>query len=159
MKDDAKGPIAPRMPATAPPKGFRKHIGLEVKLRALLLHGPVFGPDNERITELEAIQWDHCPPIMQREYDTSLGDTLPPANDPAYIIPKAVPDHHKKTNEVDKPAIAKTKRLSDKQLLFRAQVLAKTYPETELPASGPGPKRKIASRPFPTRKRENQSEN
>lgn len=147
--------IAPRRPVNGAPKGFRKYMGLEVKLQALLLHGPVIASDGSRITELDKIQWDHCPPIMQREYSASLKDTIPAANDPAYIIPRAAPDHHTKTNKIDKPAIAKTKRLSKEQIAFRNKILAKTEPEKDFQKhmEVTKPKRKIMSRKFYTAKK------
>lgn len=140
---------APRLPACAPPKGFRKVPGLLVKLQALLLHGPVYDSDENQITDLNLISWDHCPPLMQREYDQSRKDTIPAANDPKFIIPRARPEHNKKTAEIDIPEIAKTKRLSDDQVLFRNRILAKDgragcWPE----ATEKALRRKIPSRPF-----------
>lgn len=156
--NDKARDTAPRMPACAPPKGFRKTPGLKVKLQALLLHGPVLDDQGNKVTDLELIAWDHCPPIMQREYSASLKDTIPAANDPNFIIPRAIPDHRKKTAEIDIPEIAKTKRLSDDQVLFRRRILAKSEPRAGCwpKATEKAVKRKIASRPFPTSKNKKQ---
>lgn len=149
---------APRIPVCAPPKGFRKVPGLEVKLRALLLHGPVLDVEGDPIVDLALITWDHCPPLMQREYDQSRNDTIPAANDPEFIIPKAIPEHRKKTAEIDIPEIAKTKRLSDEQILFRRRILEKSEgrPGCWPQATEKAVKRKIPSRRFPTSKKQKQ---
>ena len=146
---------APRVPACAPPKGFRKRPGLKVKLQALLLHGPVEDADGNRITNLEHITWDHCPPLMQREYDQSHKDTIPAANDPAFIIPRAIAVHQEKTAKKDIPEIAKTKRLSDEQIEFRGRILAKASADLETYRQRPH-KRKIPSRQFPRSKKQQQ---
>ena len=145
---------APRVPAAAPPKGFRKYMPLKVKLEALLIHGAVYDADGRQVTDLTLIQWDHCPAVMQREYDALTNDTIPPVNDPRFIVPRAVEVHRKKTAEKDIPEIAKTKRLSDEQRAFRGRLLAKggsdglarsCWPERTERAI----KRKIPSRSFP----------
>lgn len=150
---------APREPLPAPPKGFRKHMGLKVKLQALLIHGAVYDCDGIQITDLNLIEWDHCPPLMQREYNAFNGDTIPPANDPAYIIPRFCGTHKAKTARKDIPEISKTKRLADEQYAFRARILAKNDPESDFKGSMSGlersqrPKRKIPSRPFAKRRK------
>ena len=146
---------APRMPACAPPKGFRKRPGLQVKLQALLLHGPVLDQDGNLITDLNLITWDHCPPLMQREYDESHKDTIPAANDPKFIIPRAIAAHQEKTAKKDIPSIAKTKRLSDEQIAFRDRILSKTSDDLAAYRQRPH-KRKIPSRRFPLTEKQKQ---
>ena len=146
---------APRVPACAPPKGFRKRPGLQVKLQSLLLHGPVWDQDGNLITDLNLITWDHCPPLMQREYDQSRKDTIPAANDPAFIIPRAIAAHQEKTAKKDIPEVAKTKRLSDEQIAFRDRILAKTSDDLETYRQRPH-KRKIPSRGFPLTEKQKQ---
>ena len=122
-----------RTPAPAPPKGFRPHMGLAVKLRAAIRQ---LGLDPERV------EFDHDPPIQARVWDPESNDTKPPANDPRYITIRSKEDHDEKTNRKDKPAIAKTKRLARAQ-----QALA----DGEKKAAKLGRrKKKITSRPFET---------
>lgn len=154
-KPDKTNDTAPRVPTTAPPKGFRKRPGLKVKLEALLLHGPVLDADGNRVTDLKLIQWDHSPAIQLREYCKFDRDTIPPANDPRYIIPRAIEAHQKKTAKQDIPEIAKTKRLSDEQREFRQRILSKTSEDLEIYRERPT-KRKIASRPFPRSEKQKQ---
>ena len=146
---------APRVPACAPPKGFRKRPGLKVKLQALLLHGPVLDENGNQITDLNLITWDHCPPLMQREYNQSRKDTIPAANDPAFIIPRAIAVHQEKTAKTDIPEIAKTKRLSDEQIEFRGRILSKIADDLKTHRNQPQ-KRKIPSRRFPPTKKQQQ---
>ncbi|MCG8446509.1 MAG: hypothetical protein MI753_12430 [Hyphomicrobiales bacterium] len=120
-----------REPAPSPPKGFRPHMGLAVKLRAAILQ---LGLDPDKV------QFDHDPAIQLRVWDPETGDTKPAANDPRYITIRLKEDHHGKTNKKDKPAIYKTRRLARAQ-----QALA----DGEKKAKHLGlPKRKINSRGF-----------
>ena len=120
-----------RTPAPAPPKGFRPHMGLAVKLRAAIRQ---LGLDPERV------EFDHDPPIQARVWDPETGDTKPAANDPRYITIRSKVDHDEKTNRKDKPAIAKTKRLAEAQ---------RALAEGEKKAKHLGrPKREIRSRGF-----------
>ena len=133
-----------REPAPAPPKGYRPHMPVSAKLEAAL-----------RALGMEPrdVEWDHNPPLQLRVWCPVRGDTIPPANDPRFIVPRHSSDHRAKTAEVDVPAIAKTRRLSSDHELFRARVLSKTSGE---PA--PEPKRRsrrIPSRPFPQKGKAN----
>lgn len=153
--DNKTRDTAPRKPVLAPPKGFRKTPGLRVKLEALLRHGPVLDAEGNRITDLAQIEWDHCPPLMQREYQPSHMDTIPAANDPEFLIPRAIKAHQKKTAQTDIPEIAKTKRLSDEQRQFRRRILSKTSNDLETYRERPT-RRKIASRRFPLSQKQKQ---
>ena len=154
-KSEKPNDAAPRIPATAPPKGFRKTPGLKVKLEALLRHGPVLDADGNRVTDLAQIQWDHSPPIQQREYCKFDKDTIPAANDPEFIIPRAIEVHQDKTAKKDIPEIAKTKRLSDDQREFRRRILSKNTENLETSHKRPAG-RKIPSRPFPQSEKQKQ---
>ena len=154
-KPDKANDAAPRVPANAPPKEFRKRPGLTVKLEALLRHGPVLDAYGNRVTDLSQIQWDHSPPIQQRIYCEFDRDTIPAANDPEFIIPRAIEAHQDKTTKKDIPEIAKTKRLSDEQREFRNRILAKTADDLETRRKRPA-KRKIPSRPFPQSEKQKQ---
>lgn len=133
-----------REPAPAPPKGYRPHMPVGTKLEAALL---ALG------MEPRYVEWDHNPPLQLRVWCPVRGDTIPPANDPRFIVPRLSSDHRTKTAKVDVPAIAKTRRLSSDHELFRARVLAKAGCD---PA--PEPKRRsrrIASRQFPRKGKAN----
>jgi hypothetical protein len=114
-----------REPAPAPPKGFRPHMSLKVKLEALLINGPVLDSEGRKVCDPKAIDWDHCPPLMLRVWDEAAGDTDPPANDPAHIVPRIRDDHREKTATRDVPAIAKAKRCADEHDEFRRRLLEK----------------------------------
>jgi len=134
-----------REPALAPPPGFRPHMSLKVKLQSLLLHGPIFDENGNRVVCIEDLEWDHVPALQLRVWDPVAGDTIPAANDPEYIVPSAKAVHRKKTAKQDVPQIAKTRRRAKSHQAFREAVLAKE----------PGEKRKrtsrIASRPLKSR--------
>lgn len=115
----------PRRPAPAPPSGYRPHIPLKVKLESVLIHGPIFDSDGERVCEIEALDFDHQPPLMQRVWNEKAQDTEPPANDPRYLVPMARADHRKKTAKKDIPQIAKTKRLANDQEEFVRKILSR----------------------------------
>ena len=79
----------------------RKAIPLKTKLAVAL-----------RMLGLKAdgIQWDHDPALELRPYDEAAGDTIPPANDPAYIQILTIEEHKEKTAR-DAKLIAKVHRL------------------------------------------------
>jgi len=139
--------IAPSQPAPAPPKGFRPHMPIKVKLQAAL---HAIG------MTLEDTDFDHCPPLQLRVFDPVAGDTIPPANDAVYIVPRPREAHRAKTMGIQTKAkaagdvteIAKTKRLAGEQEQFRSRLLAKE-PRGDVEK----PKGKWASRPFQTRKK------
>lgn len=116
--------IAPSKPAPAPPKGYRPNMPTKVKLEAALR---ALG------LTLETVNWDHDPPIQMRVWVPEKGDTEPPANDPAHIVPRRRDDHRRKTSggatkaraQGDVTEIAKTKRLAESQEEFRRRLLAK----------------------------------
>lgn len=114
---------APRAPAPAPPKGYRRKIPDRVKLAVALKQLGI------TVTE---IQWDHDPPLQLRVWDGT--DTVPPANDPNHIRILLISDHRKKTSGgpakatgrgSDQTEIARTRRLSKRQEEFRSTLLAK----------------------------------
>jgi hypothetical protein len=126
-----------RPPLPAPPPGYRPHMPLRVKLAAAL-HALGLDPDD--------VDFDHAPPLMQREWDPNACDTIPPANEPSAIVPRARGEHKAKTAKVDVPQIAKTKRLSKTQKAFRSAMLSKGE---AAPESAPAKKkRKLQGRPF-----------
>lgn len=114
-----------REPAPAPPKGYRPHMPLKVKLEALLINGPVLDSEGRKVCELDAIDWDHSPPLQLRVWDVEAGDTDPPANDPNHIVPRLRSDHRVKTAKRDVPAISKAKRCAADHNEFRRRILEK----------------------------------
>jgi hypothetical protein len=101
----------------------RRAIPLGVKVRACLL---ALGLDPD------AVEFDHDPALGLRPIDPVTGDTIPPQNDPRYIVPRAKAAHDVKTNGAhvplsgDKAKIAKLKRVEADEQAFRERVLAKT---------------------------------
>lgn len=116
--------VAPSLPAPAPPKGFRPHMPLKVKLEAALR---ALG------LTIDTVDFDHDPPLGMRVWRPDQQDTDPPANDPAHIVPRPRGQHREKTSgrttkaraEGDQTEIARTQRLADEQAAFRARLLAK----------------------------------
>jgi hypothetical protein len=91
------------------------------------------------------VEWDHA-------RHAALGGTCDPRN----LTPRTKEDHAEKTNKIDKPAIAKCKRIEQKEREFRDRILAKEEGEAKelifkLRNSRGWSKRKIPSRPFPKR--------
>lgn len=138
-----------QLPAKAPPSGFRPHMSVTVKLKAMLINGPVYDAAGDRVTELEAVDFDHDPPIQLRVWNEETQDTEPPANDPEYIFPRAREAHREKTAKVDVPRIAKTKRLARKQ----TEHVERMTGEKEKKATRWPKGKKIPSRPFERGKR------
>ena len=71
-----------RAPAPAPPKGYRPHMPVKVKLESMLINGPVLDDEGRKVCELEQVEFDHQPPLQMRVWDEEAGDTIPAANDP-----------------------------------------------------------------------------
>lgn len=137
--------ILPSEPAPAPPKGFRPHMPLSVKLEAALR---ALG------LTLETVDFDHCPALQQRVWNPAANNTEPPANDARYIVPREREAHREKTSggktkakaQGDVTEIAKTKNLAESQAEFRRRMLAKE------PGAEPERKSKWGSRPFNRKK-------
>ena len=125
-----------RPTVSGPPKGYRPHMPLRVKLEAALRHA---GMDPENI------EWDHDPALQLRRWDPDAnggkGDTIPPANDPRFITPRERENHDEKTRRRDVPEIARTKRLEKKRAAREAL--------QEAEARGEAVKHKRRHRPFP----------
>jgi hypothetical protein len=81
-------------------------------------------------TDADVIEWHHTPAIGLRE-QLKNGRYRPDLNDPKHIVPMRKADHARQTNGTpattagsDKHAIAKAKRIADKQAEFRRLLLA-----------------------------------
>jgi hypothetical protein len=118
-------------------------VKLEAALRALGL-------------TLETVNWDHDPPLQMRVWVPEKNDTIPAANDPAFIVPLEREEHRAKTSggktkaraQGDQTEIARTKNMADTQEEFRRRILAKE------PGKKPERKSKWPSRPFGGKKKE-----
>lgn len=108
-------PAIPNKPAEGPPKGFRPHMPLKVKLESLVIHGNRDKETGEKFGKIGNIDFDHDPPIQLRVWDRETQDTDPAANDPEYIVPRLRTAHRRKTATKDIPAIGKTKRIARTQ--------------------------------------------
>lgn len=111
----------------------RKHIPVGVKLQALLLQVGLDPTD---------VQWDHRPPLSERKWNATKGDTVPPANDPAYIQALATKAHDIVTNGPggekritsagsDTHTRARLARLEGEQAAYRANLLRKATGEAK----------------------------
>ena len=135
----------PRQPAAAPPKGFRKAIPLKTKVESLLFSlGLTAG----------GIEWDHDPPLAMRTWDPLAQDTIPPANDPRFIVARPIEHHRAKTSGPktkasgrgsDQTEIARTHHLAEAQESFRRAILNKQSGAART-AKSRWPKRKMQSR-------------
>ena len=124
--------MTPRQPAPAPPSGYRPHLGLKVKLEAAVrqLRCPDCG---RHLGSMSEVQADHSPALQLRTWDAVAGDTVPPANDPDFIVLRHISCHRAKTSgrvtraraEGDVTEISRTNRLADEQAEFRRRILAK----------------------------------
>ena len=129
----------------------RKSIPLLVKLHAALY---------QLGFEPHEVDLDHDPALALRAWDDAAQDTIPPANDPKYLVWRPRTEHRTKTfgrggerristAGSDIHAIAKVKRLARAVSDFDLRLLAKTTGEA-LPTNHKR-KAKIPSRPFPKR--------
>lgn len=129
----------------------RKSVPLRAQLHAAL---------RQLGWEPHEVELDHEPALALREWDASTQDTVPPANDPRYLVWRPVPDHREKTfgrggekrtttAGSDIHAIAKVRRLAADRVEFDRRLLAKSTGEAK-PAETKR-RAKIPSRPFPKR--------
>ena len=124
-------------------------MSIKVKLDSLIIHGNRDGKTGEKFDSIKDIDFDHDPPLQLRVWDPVAKDTVPPANDPRYIVPRLRASHRRKTAKKDIPAIAKAKRLSARQNERHEQALNEG---NNIPATGKF-KRKIQSPGFDKKNR------
>ena len=120
-------------------------MSVGVKLRAAL-YALGLDPDD--------VDFDHQPSLAMRPINEATGDTIPPSNDPRYIVPLARAAHKAKTFgshvplSSDVAQIAKMKRVERSSADFRARLLAKDAGEPPPAKKGKAwPKRPFGSRP------------
>jgi hypothetical protein len=78
---------------------YRKAIPCAVKLQVLLnffCDAVIFG-GNIPSWEATELQFDHRPPLCDRDYDTVDGDFIPRQNDPRCIVVESIATHLEKT--------------------------------------------------------------
>lgn len=105
----SKVKVVERIPVTRPPVGWRKSIPLVIKLQ-VIVNQRGLGPDGEPLDAIGAgVQFDHRPPLHEREFDQTLDDTVPAANDLRYIF--AVPvRYHRELSSLDVKRMRKAER-------------------------------------------------
>lgn len=87
-------------PGTFKVAEYRKAIPAAVKVQVILNYvASKIGGDESLVPSWSAndIEFDHCPALCDRPYDTMSGDFIPPQNDPVYIIAKQAAVHDEKT--------------------------------------------------------------
>jgi len=151
---------APREPMAAPPTGYRPKIGVKTTLEAVLLAARC--PDcGERLGSIDNVHRDHVPPLQMRPWCEETQDTIPPANDPAFIVVRHADCHRDKTTggktkakaQGDTTEIYRTRRLAAEQAAFRNRLLSKGE-DPEEPIERPAKRKSnFPSRPFPKRQK------
>lgn len=134
-------PPASRGAVVLPPPGWRKAMPMAVKLQVIInQHGRA--PDGSLLDAIgEGIEFDHRPCLADRPYDESRDETIPPANDPAFIVALPAAAHHQQTG-ADLKRMGKEARLAERQAAFREMLERKVAGQKRL-AKGA-----MQSRPF-----------
>lgn len=108
------------------------------------------------LRQVGAVQFDHRPPLSERLFDDEANDTIPPANDPAYIEAITPKEHDVRTNGPggekrittagsDSNRRAKVRAITADQEEFRRRMLAKDTGDPA-PRSSRWPKRSFPKR-------------
>src|SRR5262245_14767722 len=111
-------PVASRELIPTPPPGWRKPIPLAVKLQ-VIVNQRGLAPTGEPLNAIsDGIEFDHRPCLSEREYDAERDETVPAANDPAFIVALPALVHHTVTGK-DNVRVKKIARLRKTELEFR----------------------------------------
>jgi hypothetical protein len=122
-----------------PPPGWRKPIPVAVKLQ-VIVNQRGLAPSGEPLDAVRAgIEFDHRPCLSEREYDAERDETIPAANDPAFIVALPTALHHSLSGN-DNVRIRKIARLRKTELEFRETLVRK------MPGQKRGPKGTIRNR-------------
>lgn len=124
----------------APPRPSRTKAVIEEELACALVH--LLGIPREHAKLMTAAQVRSLV-----EFDHVVHHTIGGPRVHWNLTPRQILDHRDKTNRIDKPQIAKTKRITAEQAAFQARLLAKDG-QTAPPAPKPRPKAKIRSQGF-----------
>ena len=115
---------ASRESVLTPPPGWRKPIPLAVKLQ-VIVNQRGLAPTGEPLDAIGAgIEFDHRPCLSEREYDAEQDETIPAANDPAFIVALPAALHHSLSGH-DNVRIRKIARLRKKEVEFRDTLVRK----------------------------------
>lgn len=85
----------------------------------------------------------------QVQFDHGVHVAIDGSNHPTNLTPMLTAAHREKTNKVDIPQIAKTKRIKKQQEEFRQRLLAKTGAADDVSISTTTKRRKWRSKPLP----------
>src|SRR5258708_4001985 len=82
-----------------PPKDWKRPaIPARVKIDVIIIQEGKCKETGEKLGRLENTQFDHRPPVEQRQYDPETGDTIPRANDPEHMEACTIKGHDIRTN-------------------------------------------------------------
>ncbi|WP_293857376.1 hypothetical protein [uncultured Alsobacter sp.] len=143
-------------------KERRKAIPTVVKLQVVLAQDGKCRACGERLGDLAGLNFDHRPPLVSRPWLAETCDYDPPQNDPAHIEALHVDCHAARTfgpggekrittRGGDIHEYRRADRISNKHAEFQRRLLEPDQPD---PAPRKKAKRKIPSRPFPSRRKE-----
>lgn len=135
-----------------PAKAGRKNPTIRQKCAALaaafvgLPHEQAKTMTSDEIIGL--VDYDHYPVAFSIARD--IGWTPDEYNHPSNIVPRKPADHAVKTNTIDKPEIAKSKRVTDEHEAFHRRILAKTGHDSacDVEKSPRKPRSQLRSRGF-----------
>jgi hypothetical protein len=120
-----------------PPKNWKRPpIPTRVKIDVIIRQEGKCKQTGDKLGTLKNTQFDHRPALFERQFDTVTNDTIPPANDPAFIEACTVAGHKVRTHGTGATTVG-----SDSHR--RAKIKRFTEPKTEKP------KREIPRRLFP----------
>lgn len=121
-----------------PPKDWKRPaIPTRVKIEVIIRQEGKCAQSKEKLGTLENTNFDHRPALWERKFDSAAFDTIPPANDPAFIEACTIAGHKVRTH-----GNGATTAGSDSHR--RAKIKRMTEPKSEKP------KRKIPGRPMPS---------
>jgi hypothetical protein len=119
-----------------PPKDWKRPaIPTLVKLDVVIRQEGKCKQSGDKLGTLRNTQFDHRPAIWERKFDTVANDTVPPANDPAFIEACTIAGHKVRTHGNGATTVG-----SDSHR--RAKIKRFTEPNPDKP------KQKIPRRPF-----------
>ncbi|MBY0561443.1 hypothetical protein [Hyphomicrobium sp.] len=97
MKKPTTDPGMQKIPR---PKDYRPPMPPKIKMEVLVRQEGRCGCGcNEKLGSMDNVQFDHDPALVNRDWDEWNGDTIPEANDPAYIFAKTIVHHQTKTKK------------------------------------------------------------
>lgn len=119
-----------------PPAGWKRPtMSAVAKLQSVLNQRGQCAETGVRLEQVKDCRFDHRPALWERKFDTETGDTIPPANDPAFIDVVSIKGHDIRTHGPggerrittagsDSGRRSKGERLEAEHNAFRRRVLA-----------------------------------